>query len=206
MGALGLSARGQAGSILAASASVGAFALFVSLVAVRDRASGPILTPANVLTFSRVGAAGYLCGYAAAPRPGRARTFAWLALLWAATVSDWLDGPVARHFGPTRLGAVLDLEADSWLTLWAAAAAWRSGELPASCLVAPLLRYAVRSRRGLDAPMASEGWQKAAGAAQMGVLACALSPTRKLRLASRALHPYAVIGQLIALAADSRLV
>jgi hypothetical protein len=54
--------------------------------------------------------------------------------------------------------------------------------------------------------MATAEWQKAAGAAQMGVLACALAPSRKLRLASRALHPYAVIGQLMALAADLRLV
>lgn len=187
-------------SLVAASVSLGAFALLASVSAARVRPSGAILTPANLLTLSRAGAASWLCGYAASPRPGRNRALAWAALLWGVTVSDWLDGPIARHFGPTRFGAVLDLEADSWLTLWAAVAAWRSGGLPAYCLIAPLARYLVRGRRGFSTPMATARWQKAAGAAQMVVLTGALAPSRSLRALARRLGPYASIGQLLALA------
>ena len=79
-------------------------------------------------------------------RTGPAGWVAVLATLCGATLSDWLDGPLARHYGPTRLGAVLDIEADSWLTMWAAAAAVAWGELPHWCLLAPLLHYAHAAR------------------------------------------------------------
>jgi phosphatidylglycerophosphate synthase len=196
---LGVSAR----SVVASSASLGVFALLAGRAAMAVGRPGRIATPANLLTLSRVGASAWLCGYAANPRPGRARTVAWLMLLWGATVTDWLDGPLARRYGPTALGAMLDLEADSWLTLWAAVAAWRGGSLPAAGLTAPILRYAVRWRRGFTVPMATDPWQKAAGAAQMAVLAGALAPFRPVRALARALSPLAGIAQLIALAADS---
>jgi phosphatidylglycerophosphate synthase len=189
-------------SLVAASASVGAFALLASRAAIHVQHSGPTLTPANLLTLSRVGAAALLCGYAVRPRPGHRRTIAWLALLWGATFTDWLDGPLARRTGPTRLGSVLDLEADSWLTLWAAVASWRAGGLPAACLAAPIWRYVVRWRRGFATPMATAGWQKAAGAVQMAVFAGALAPSRLLGSAARAVFPLASIAQLAALVAD----
>jgi phosphatidylglycerophosphate synthase len=189
---------------LIAAASLGAFGTFAAIARARLQSPGPLLTPANLLTLSRAGAASSLCGYAASPRPGGHRTVVWLTLLWAATVTDWLDGPLARQSGVTPLGAVLDLEADSWLTLWAAVAAWRSGSLPATCVAAPAMRYAVRWRRGLSLPMATAGWQKAAGAAQMAVIAAGLAPNRFIRGLARRLLPCAVVAQLVALAADAR--
>lgn len=192
--------------MVAAAAGLAAFGLFASAAAAR--APSPRLLPAppgpaDLLTWSRAGAASWLCGYAADPGPGRERLIAWLVLLWGATVSDWLDGPLARRNGPTDFGAILDLEADSWLTLWAAVAAWRSGALPSACLVPPLLRYPVRWRRGLGTPMATAAWQKAAGAGQMAVLALGLAPSRSLRSISQRLLPLAVAGQLAALGADA---
>jgi phosphatidylglycerophosphate synthase len=191
-------------SLLAASASLGAFGLFTAVAAARLEPSGQLLTPANVLSFSRAGAASWLCGYAASPRSGAHRAAAWLILLWGATATDWLDGPLARRTGPTALGAVLDLEADSWLTLSAAAAAWRSSSLPAWCLVPPALRYVVRAQCGLTSPMATAGWQKAAGVSQMVVLSGALAPSRTVRSLARWLCQGAVLAQLVALAADWR--
>jgi phosphatidylglycerophosphate synthase len=193
----------SARSLIAVPANIGVFALLARRAATTLRRPRLALTPANLLTLSRVGAAAWLCGYAARPRPGRARTVAWLTLLWGATITDWLDGPLARRLGPTALGAVLDLEADSWLTLWAAVAAWRGGSLPAAGLAAPILRYAVRWRRGINVPMATAPWQKAAGAAQMAVLAGALAPSRSVRSLAGALSPFASIAQLVALAADA---
>jgi phosphatidylglycerophosphate synthase len=113
-----------------------------------------------------------LCGTALS---GRGRRVGLVALLLGCTACDWLDGPLARRQGATRLGAVLDLEADSWLTLWAAAAAYRLDRLPGPNLLPPTLRYLV-------APGAAETplrpWQRAAGVAQMVVIAGALSRWR----------------------------
>lgn len=88
---------------------------------------------ADALTIGRGLCGAFLAGLLAAglrDRAGRAGRYAFLATLMGTTASDWLDGPLARHWGPTRLGAALDIEADSWLTLWAAAAAVRWGGLP----------------------------------------------------------------------------
>jgi phosphatidylglycerophosphate synthase len=188
--------------LCAAALSISAFGIFTTIAAKRQQAQRPVLTPANVLTLSRVGAAAWICGYAAAPRESRL-TATWLVLLCAATLTDWLDGPLARRSGATRLGAFLDLEADSWLTLWAAAAAWRSGALSATCLVAPVARYIVRWRRGLSLPMATAAWQRAAGSAQMAVLAGALAPNRLIRVIARRAFPWAAAAQMVALAADA---
>jgi phosphatidylglycerophosphate synthase len=148
-------------------------AVFVAVA--HGRVGGPLLTPANVLTLTRVGAAALL---AAAPASRRA----WAGLVLGSTLSDWLDGPVARRFGASRLGAVLDLEADSWLTLWAAVAAYRTGALPGWSLLPPSLRYLLYlSRRR---PPHRAAWRHAAGTAQMVVLGGALSPWRRLRRAS----------------------
>src|SRR5256714_11337224 len=86
-----------------------------------------ILTRANLLTLSRAGSAGLLAGTTAAPRVGR--RIAWMALLWGGP-SDWLAGRLARAHGPAPLGAAPAPHADCWLSLWAAAAAHRPGDLP----------------------------------------------------------------------------
>ncbi len=37
----------------------------------------------------------------------------WSLILLEASAADWLDGPLARQFGPTHLGSLMDIEADS---------------------------------------------------------------------------------------------
>ena len=72
-----------------------------------------------------------------------AARIAWPLALSGSTLTDWIDGPLARRRGrgPTRLGRVLDLELDSWLTLATTFAGARLGTLHALCLITPLLRY-----------------------------------------------------------------
>jgi phosphatidylglycerophosphate synthase len=124
-----------------------------------------------------------------------------LGLVLGITVTDWLDGPLARRLGPTRLGRLLDLEADSWLTLWAAVAAYRRGVLPGWIMLAPAARYVVLLLRG-SPPQASRTWQRLAGGAHMAVLAGALAPWPWLVRPARSLAALAAAGQLSALAAD----
>lgn len=119
--------------------------------------------------------------------------------LLSATAADWLDGPLARRQpgGATEQGALLDIEADSWLTLWCALAAVATRRLPAWCLLPPVARYA----RRIFHMRPHRHWQRAAGALQMAVLLGALAPSRRLRRPARALLPVAAAAQLAALAA-----
>ena len=148
----------------------------------------------NLLTLSRAVPAAMLCGTAFS---GRGRRAGLWGLLLGCTVCDWLDGPVARRLGPTSLGETLDVEADSWLTLWGAVAAVRLGSLPAVCLLPPALRYPAAAGR----PAAARPWQRAAGVAQMVVIAGALSPWRP----PRAVAVLVAAAQLAALAAGAGL-
>ncbi len=162
---------------LAAVANVSAAAAFTALAA--RRLGGPVLTGPNLLTLSRAGAAAMLCGTAFS---GRGRRAAFWALVAGCTVFDWLDGPLARRLGTSRLGAVLDIETDSWLTLWGAVAGFRLGRLPALNLVPAALRYPLAAGR----PSRMRPWQRAAGAAQMIVIAGALARRRPPRALARA--------------------
>jgi phosphatidylglycerophosphate synthase len=167
-------------------------ALFVSASA--QRLGGPVITPPNLLTLSRGLAAAMLCGAAFSERGLRT---AWPALVLGCTAADWLDGPLARRRGATRLGRVLDLEADSWLTLWAAITAYRRGRLGGSALLAPFLRYPLR----LVGERPPRAWRRAAGTGQMVALCAALGPWVPLRTLGRWLAPVAAAGQLLALVA-----
>jgi phosphatidylglycerophosphate synthase len=105
------------------------------------------LDAVDALTLSRGLCAAIVAGMAASgvrDRRGYAARLAWPLALCGATLTDWIDGPLARRRGrgPSRLGGVLDLELDSWLTLATALAAARLGTLPTVCLVTPSLRYA----------------------------------------------------------------
>lgn len=162
----------------------------------------PLLTPANLLTLSRGLSAAALAGAATARRaPGSA---SWMGLICACTLSDWLDGPLARRSRATSLGEHLDARADAWLTLWAGLAASRLGELPVWSIAAPTARYLLADlRAGLPAGRrrhrADSGWQRAAGVLQMATLTACLSPWPRLRwLGKRAAGP-AAIAQLVAL-------
>lgn len=95
---------------------------------------------ADMLTLSRATTGAVLAGLVASrirDRTGAAGRLRWLMIMLAATLCDWLDGPIARHVGTTQLGGVLDIEADSWLTLWSAVSATRWGDLPFWCLLPP---------------------------------------------------------------------
>ena len=162
---------------MAAGGSLCAAAAFTALA--RRRLGGPVLTPANLLTLSRAGAAAMACGTAFS---GLGRRSSLVALLVGCTACDWLDGPLARRLGPTPLGAALDLEADSWLTLWGAAAGFRQGGLPGLSLLAPAMRYPLAA--GIAAPL--RPWQRAAGVAQMAVIAWGLTRRRPPRLLAAA--------------------
>jgi phosphatidylglycerophosphate synthase len=150
-----------------AAAGVNAAAIVGFTILARRRLGGDPLAPPNLLTLARAGCALPLAGTAAS---GRSRRPAFWALLVGCSVLDWLDGPLARWYGPTPLGALLDIEADSWLTLWGAAAAVRLHRLPWWSLLAPLLRYALTP--GIQKPL--RPWQRAAGVGQMMVLVGAL--------------------------------
>ncbi len=95
----------------------------------------------------------------------------------------------------------LDIEADSWLTLWAAVAAWRLGALPSWSLLSPLLRYLIpgvqaqwKCHRPVDRP-----WQRTAAGLQTLALALALVPMCPLNRIGRSLAPLGSLAQTAAM-------
>ena len=133
-----------------AAAALGSFFLqqlvIARALARRDDGEPDDLDAVDALTLSRGLAASIVAASAlAGPRDRRsyAARIAWPLALSGSTLTDWIDGPLARRRGrgPTRLGRVLDLELDSWLTLATTFAGTRLGTLDAICLVTPSLRY-----------------------------------------------------------------
>ncbi|MGH7903743.1 MAG: CDP-alcohol phosphatidyltransferase family protein [Candidatus Dormibacteraceae bacterium] len=185
-----------------AAASAGISAASVRALA-RRHPEARLLTAANLLTLSRGIPAAVLAGLAASGRrdPGLS---AWLGPIYGCTVSDWLDGPLARRTGKSRLGHRFDAQADAWLTLSAAAAAWRTGALPGCVLAPPLARWLRPDLRGAADHHPLVAWQRTAGVGQMVVLAAALSPSRRLRRRTRSIAAAAAAFQLLALAAPGR--
>jgi phosphatidylglycerophosphate synthase len=115
-------------------------------------------------------------------RRGPAGALAWIVALFGATVLDWLDGPLARKGGATAHGAALDIEADSWLTLWSAVAAASWGDLPRFVVLPPLVRYLhplLDLRAGALPRGGRPGWGRGTGVAQMALLLAALAPIRR---------------------------
>ncbi|HEX6800804.1 MAG TPA: CDP-alcohol phosphatidyltransferase family protein [Ktedonobacterales bacterium] len=150
--------------------------------AMRLRIGPERATPADVLTLVRAAVAALLAGLVVSGIRDRMGLAGWLAFgaaLLAATALDWLDGPLARRLGPTKLGAVLDIEADSWLTLWCAAATVAWGGLPWIVLLPPLAHYlhpALALRRGALPRGGGPWWARVVGVAQMALLLAALLP------------------------------
>ena len=131
-------------------AALGSFLIQQVLIAraltLRDEGQPDDLDAVDALTLSRGLAASIVAASALAGPRDRRSYSAKLALplaLSGSTLTDWIDGPLARRRGrgPTRLGRVLDLELDSWLTLATTFAGTRLGTLAAVCLVTPSLRY-----------------------------------------------------------------
>jgi phosphatidylglycerophosphate synthase len=157
------------------------------------------LSAVDLLTLSRGCAAGVLTGLAAArlrDRRGPAGWLGWSAMLYGAILCDWLDGPIARRLGSSEVGEILDLEADSWLTLCAALAAVVCGELPSAVVAPPLLRYALLAEALRDTPYRAvhvdePPWVRRLGIMQMLVFMAALAPFggRATRLAIRLSAP-----------------
>jgi CDP-alcohol phosphatidyltransferase len=140
----------------------------------------------DLMTLSRSWAASLLAGLVASglrDRRGITGWMGWLALLYGSILCDWLDGPIARHRGTTQLGALLDLEADSWLTLCAAAGAVQWGNLPLMTASPPLLRYGLMCKDLRTTPytdlFANEpDWGRHIGMGQMLLYIGALAPFR----------------------------
>ena len=150
----------------------------------RRRVGQEHASAADLLTLSRGVCAALLAGLITArlrDRTGLAAWVAWAATLWASTLGDWLDGPLARRWGQTRLGGAMDIEADSWVTLWSAAYAVFNNSLPNWCLLAPVVRYVhpLLDVKAGDLPRGGgPWWARVTGAAQMGLILVALAPTR----------------------------
>ncbi len=135
---------------------------------------------------------------------------AWPLALCGATLTDWIDGPLARRRGrgPTRLGRVLDLELDSWLTVATALAGARLGSLHPLCLGTPSLRYAAMlTPLSYDDVFAVGKTVRARnlGITQMGLALAAFAPfagratVRAARIASLVLLPLHVAALLAAI-------
>jgi phosphatidylglycerophosphate synthase len=137
---------------------------------------------ADVFTISRAASGAVLAGLVTSGIRDRKGIAGWIGLLvplLGATATDWLDGPLARHADPTRLGGVLDIEADSWLTLWSATAAIACRNLPAWCILPPIVRYLDPLHSLLHNKLPKGGgpwWCRVTGTGQMGLLFLALIP------------------------------
>jgi phosphatidylglycerophosphate synthase len=135
---------------------------------------------ADVLTLSRGVIGAVLAGLVTSgirDSKGSAGWIGWLISLLG--ITDWLDGPLARCIGTTPLGGMLDIEADSWFTLWSAAGAVAWGNLPTYCLLPPIIRYLdpVISLRDGNLPQGGgPWWSRLAGASQTGLFFTALAP------------------------------
>jgi phosphatidylglycerophosphate synthase len=155
------------------------------LVGVAVKRKGAHLTLVDAMTLSRGLAAGLMIGLVASgvrDRAGPAGWLGWGSMLYGSVVCDWLDGPIARRTGATSdLGAVLDLESDSWLTLAASASAATWAGLPAFCMAAPLARYvfllsALRTIPYSRIYSGEPAWARQTGIAQGALFTAALAP------------------------------
>lgn len=152
----------------------------------RERRSGRPheIGVADLMTLTRGTASAVLAGLVAAgvrDRRGFAGWMAWLWLVYAAIVCDWLDGPIARHLGASEIGRVFDLEEDSWLTLVSAVAAVRWRDAPVYAVLPPVVRYPVLllvMRRLTYAEIQADEppWVRPVGMAQMLLYLASLAP------------------------------
>jgi phosphatidylglycerophosphate synthase len=206
---VGISHRyGRAAGVRFASGSLAVVLTQHALVAVAARRKKARLTPIDAMTLSRGLAAALLVGLLASGvrhRNGLAGWIGWSSMVYGSIVSDWLDGPIARWIGATSdLGALLDLEGDSWLTLAAGASATAWGGLPAYCLAAPLVRYilllmALRKLPYSEIYLDEPPWARQTGIAQGALFTAALAPFggRATRFALRVATPIVASLQLL---------
>ena len=154
----------------------------VLLAALRRRIGPEPNRWATVLTLSRLVAGCALAAFVLAGARDRLQTSAivlWALVVLTATISDWFDGALGRREGATRFASSLDIESDSWLTLWSAVAAILLGGLPWICLLPPIVRY-IHPLRALLAGGVPVGggpwWSRVTGMTQMAVLMAGFAP------------------------------
>jgi phosphatidylglycerophosphate synthase len=175
------------------------------LAAMRRRLGPERVNPADLLTGCRALFASAILTAAlvesSGEPKGHGRRIAGVALV-AGIASDRFDGSLARRFGATRLGAVMDIEADSLLTLAMAVAAVRWGRLPRYVLIPPLLRYSdlVRTLRRSEIFTGDAiWWCRASGAAQMLLFLFSMVTSQR-GVTSRGLHQASLIVSFTQLA------
>jgi phosphatidylglycerophosphate synthase len=150
--------------------------------AVRRHIGAEDTSAADLLTICRASIGALLAALCVTGFHTRLSLVGWMAwglALAGATALDWLDGPLARHLGPTKLGSVLDIEADSWLTLWCATGAVAWADLAWWCLLPPVVRYLAPVRALFHGRLPEGGgpwWSRVTGTAQMALLLGALAP------------------------------
>jgi phosphatidylglycerophosphate synthase len=169
----------------AAALAVAGILLPLTLNSLRHRVRPEPETIANVLTLARLAVG---CALAALVLSGAhdrlraAAVFVWVLVVISATLGDWLDGPIGRREGTTKFGGMLDIESDSWLTLWSALAAVTLGDLPWICLLAPLIRYLhplLDLRTGRLPAGGGPWWSRVTGVAQMATLISGFAPVER---------------------------
>jgi phosphatidylglycerophosphate synthase len=139
------------------------------------------LALSDLISLSRATCASILAGLVASgikEREGVSGWIGWSAAAWG-MASDLLDGKVARGLGETKLSSVLDIECDSWFTLWLAAAAASWGQLPRWCLLPPIFRYVhpvLDLLRGELPVGGGPWWGRLTGGSQTVLLLSALRP------------------------------
>jgi phosphatidylglycerophosphate synthase len=173
------------------------------------------LTAVDAITLSRGFAAALLVGLMVSDvraRTGLAGWLGWGSLIYGSILCDWLDGPIARRLGATsELGALLDLEGDSWLTLATASSAATWGGLPPYTVAPPLVRYALLvaaiRRIPYERIYADEpAWVRPIGIAQMSLFTAALAPfgAAGTRVAVRLATPIVASLQLLGMLGQYR--
>jgi phosphatidylglycerophosphate synthase len=199
---------GRTAGVRFALGSLAAVLAQQTLVAVAAKRASARLTGVDAMTLSRGLAAALLVGLLASGlrrRNSFAGWMGWGAMVYGSIVCDWLDGPIARRMNATsELGALLDLESDSWLTLAAGASATAWGGLPAYCLAAPVTRYvlllaALRKFPYSEIYVGEPPWARQTGIAQGALFTAAMAPFggRATRLALRLAAPVVAPVQLM---------
>lgn len=138
----------------------------------------------NVVTLIRGLCYGLLAGFIILPTPSGAWAFAPGGLYTVASLTDWMDGRLARSRGETTdLGAKLDVEVDSVGVLVASVLAVKFGQLPPIFIAMGGLFYAYRlslwwrRRCGRRVyPLPDDAWRSSIGGVQVGVLCAILWP------------------------------
>ena len=157
--------------------------LWTRLLAALRRRIGPEPNRwATLLTLSRLVTGCALAAFVLSGARDRMQTAAivmWALVVLTATVSDWFDGTLGRLEGITSFASTLDIESDSWLTLWSAVAAILLGGLPWICLLPPVVRYIhpILALRAGKLPVGGgPWWSRVTGMTQMAVLMAGFAP------------------------------